>query len=69
MNNFLEVDDYLYKYENSDIIYKNHNIYLIHFPKGLKSKISFGKIQNISVIITILNIYLSQMKALQDVLY
>ena len=48
MNNFLEIDNYLYKCDNLDIIYNNHNIYLIHFPNGLKSKISFGKIKKVN---------------------
>ena len=33
MNYFLEIDNNLFNYDNLDIIYNNHNIYLIHFPK------------------------------------
>lgn len=50
MKNFLDIDDYLYKDDNLNNIYSNKNdIYLIHYPDGLKSKISFGKIKGISL--------------------
>ena len=50
MNNFLDVDDYLYKSDNLNNIYSDKkNIYLIQYPNGFKSKISFGKIKDISV--------------------
>ena len=50
MQNFLDVDDYLFKNDNLNNIYSiKNNIYLIHYPKGFKSKISFGKIKNISI--------------------
>ena len=48
-NKFLDVDDYLYKSDNLNNIYSaKKNIYLIQYPKGFKSKISFGKIKDIS---------------------
>ena len=50
MNNFLDVDDYLYKNDNLNNIYSNkNNIYLIHYPNGFKSKISFGNIKKIDI--------------------
>ena len=50
MNNFLDVDDCLYKNDNLKDIYSNrNNIYLIDYPNGLKSKISFGKIKEINI--------------------
>ena len=50
MNNFLDVDDYLYKSDNLNNIYSDkNNIYLIQYPNGFKSKVSFGRIKDISV--------------------
>ena len=50
MNNFLDVDDYLYKNDNLKNIYSDKkNIYLIQYPNGFKSKISFGKIKDIDL--------------------
>ena len=46
---FLDIDDYLYKGENLNDIYQElKSIYLVHYPKGFKAKLSFGTIKNIS---------------------
>ena len=50
MKNFLDIDDYLYKSDNLNNIYENKkDIYLIHYPNGFKSKISFGIIKEINI--------------------
>ena len=47
---FLDVDDYLYKGDIlNDIYQEQKNIYLIHYSKGFKAKLSFGTIKNISL--------------------
>ena len=49
-DSFLEIDDYLCKLDNLNEIYRErNNIYLIHYPKGLKSKFSVGKIISIAL--------------------
>ena len=45
MKHFLDVDDFLYKDGDINNIYKNKDIY----PKGLDSKISFGKVKGINI--------------------
>ena len=45
----MDIDDFLYKGDILNEIYKEQkNIYLIHYPYGFKSKLSFGTIKNIS---------------------
>jgi len=49
-SNFLEVDNLIYDEENIDNIEMNEvnkTVYLIHYPKGLNSKLSFGTIKKI----------------------
>ena len=49
-NVFLDVDNFLYKGDDLNAIYKKlKNIYLIHYPQGPDYKISFGAIKSISV--------------------
>ena len=50
LEHFLDVDDNLYGEDNLIKIYKEQqkDIYLIHYPKGLTYKVSFGFIKNIS---------------------
>ena len=50
LRHFLDVDDYLYEEDDLVNIYKEQqkNIYLIHYPKRLTYKVSFGFIKNIS---------------------
>ena len=47
LENCINIDENLFKYDNLNIFYKNFNIYIINNPNGLKSKISFGKIKDI----------------------
>ena len=45
---FLNIDDKLYENDKLNNIYKeNNSIYLIHYPGGFKSKISYGTINGI----------------------
>ena len=46
-NNFLEIDDGLFKAENLEEIYLKEIIYVIHYPQGLFSSCSYGEIKNI----------------------
>jgi len=50
IHNFLEVDNLIYdnKYEEIYGNEENRTIYLIHYPKGLNTKLSFGTIKNIN---------------------
>ena len=44
----LNIDDKLYENDKLNNIYKeNNSIYLIHYPGGFKSKISYGTINGI----------------------
>ena len=46
--NFLDIDDLLFEGDNLNNNYKeNNSIYLIHYPKGFKPKLSFGIIKSI----------------------
>ena len=48
--NFLEVDNLIYdeeNIENNKMNEENKTVYLIHYPKGLNSKLSFGTIKKI----------------------
>ena len=42
ISNYLEIDNNIYK-ENSEILYENESIYILHFPNGEMSAVSFGK--------------------------
>ena len=44
---FFELDKQIFK-ENSDEIFRNTQIYLLHYPKGLEMEISIGVIKTIS---------------------
>ena len=46
INQFLEIDDYIYK-DNINDIYKNKEIYEIYYNKNGDIKYSFGKIKKI----------------------
>ena len=41
INNFMEIDDNIYK-EESDILYKNHSVYIIQYPNSDKASVSYG---------------------------
>lgn len=46
-NNFLELDDDIFKDEALNAKYRNKSIYIIHFPEGKESQYSVGVIKNI----------------------
>ena len=41
INNFLEIDQNIFK-NNSEVSYKNEQIYILHYPDGDKASISYG---------------------------
>ena len=47
-NSFFEIDNHIFE-KNAFEIYKNKQIYLFHYPKGLKMECSIGLIKNISI--------------------
>ena len=47
MNDFLEIDDNLYKEDLLNIYNEQKNIYIIQYPEGLKNKLTSGTIQSI----------------------
>ena len=47
INNYLEFDDNLF-IENSEITYENETIYIPQYPKGEKSSVSYGILQEIN---------------------
>ena len=54
LNNLLEIENDIFKFDNLNEIYKNKSIYIIHYPKGKEPKysvdtISFIDINNISM--------------------
>ena len=42
INNYLEIDQNIFKF-NSEDSYKDEPIYILHFPKGDKASVSYGK--------------------------
>ena len=54
LNNLLEIENDIFKFDNLNEIYKNKSIYIIHYPKGKEPKysvdtITFIDINNISM--------------------
>jgi len=47
LNNFLKIDDDLYKEEEFSEIYRNKSIYIIHYPKGKEVKYSVDVLSKI----------------------
>ena len=47
LNNFLEIDNNIYKEDLLNIYKEQKNIYIIQYPEGLKNKLTSGTIQNI----------------------
>jgi V8-like Glu-specific endopeptidase len=45
IKDFMELDDNIFK-ENSNILYNKKSIYIIHYPKGEKAKVSYAIMQN-----------------------
>ena len=41
INNYLEIDDNIY-IDNSELLYKENSIYLLHYPSNGKASISYG---------------------------
>ena len=41
INNYLEIEENIFK-DNSEDIFKNESIYILHFPKGGEAHISYG---------------------------
>jgi len=48
INNLMEIDEKIYK-NDSNIIYKNKSVYIIHYPLSDKVAVSYGIINNIEV--------------------
>ena len=47
INDYLKIDDDIYKVKEYNEIYKNISIYIIHYPKGKDAKYSFDTISEI----------------------
>ena len=47
LNNFLEIDNNIYKEDLLNIYKEQKNIYIIQYPEGLKNKLTSGTIQSI----------------------
>ena len=45
IKDFMELDDNIFK-EKSKILYNKQSIYIIHYPKGEKAKVSYALMQN-----------------------
>ena len=49
LNNLLEIENDIFKFDNLNNIYKNKSIYIIHYPKGKESKYSVDTISFIDM--------------------
>ena len=48
INNFLEIDEDIFK-NNSNQIFSKSSVYIMHYPNGVQNEISFGKIKGIAL--------------------